>query len=191
MNEMEPSDEELAAQVAGGDEQALARLVRRWEGPLRAYVLRRCFSCAQDVDDLLQETFLRVYRNIHEFDPALRFSSWIFRIAHNLMVSTIRVHARRDPSVELDEALFVPNGLRTDAPLETAELGRAIRGIVDGLSPALREVFVLRFLEEKSYEEIGDILHRNANTVATQVRRAREAFAAAARGLGLHLERGE
>jgi len=188
---MDPSDEELAARVAKGDEQALVVLVRRWQDPLRRYVLRRCWSCAPDVDDLVQETFVRVYRNIHAFDPGLRFSSWIFRIAHNLMVSGIRSHARQDPTVELDEALFVPNGLRTDAPLEAAEQSSAIRGILEGLSPVLRDVFVLRFLEDKSYEEIGDILHRNANTVATQVRRAREAFANAARDRGLHLERGD
>lgn len=188
---MEPSDEELATRVASGDEQSLGLLVRRWERPLRTFVLRRCFSCAGDVDDLLQETFLRVYRHIHEFDAGLRFSSWIFRIAHNLMVSSIRVNARRDPHVELDEALFVPNGIRTDAAVESSELGRLIHGILEGMTPSLRDVFVLRFLEDKSYEEIADILHRNANTVATQVRRAREAFAKASHNLGLHLERGD
>ncbi len=188
---MDPTDEQLAARVAHGDEQALVVLVRRWQEPLRRYVLRRCWSCAPDVDDLLQETFVRVYRNIHSFDAGLRFSSWIFRIVHNVMVSGIRSHARQEPTVELDEALFVPNGLRTDAPLEAAEQSTAIREILQGLSPVLRDVFVLRFLEDKSYEEIGDILHRNANTIATQVRRAREAFALAARARGLHLDRGD
>lgn len=184
---MEPTDEQLAGQVARGDEPALAVLVRRWETPLRRYVLRRCWSCRDEVDDLLQEVFLQVYRHIHAYDPSLPFSSWIWRIAHNAMVSRVRTHARREPHVPLDEALFIPNGMRTDEPCEAADLAREIAGILEKMSPVLRDVFVLRFHEEKSYEEIGDILHLNANTVATRVRRAREFFAAHARIRGLRL----
>ena len=184
---MDPTDEELARKVAAGDEPSLAVLVRRWEAPLRRYVLRRCWSCRDDVDDLLQEVFLQVYRHIHAFDPNLKFSSWIWRIAHNAMVSRVRVHARTDPHVPLDEALLIPNGMRTDAPCEAADLAREIASILERMSPALRDVFVLRFHEEKSYEEIGDILHLNANTVATRVRRAREFFMEHARLRGIQL----
>jgi len=184
---MEPTDEELARDVAEGNEQALAVLVRRWEQPLRRYVQRRCWSCRDDVDDLLQDVFLQVYRHIHDFDPKLRFSSWIWRIAHNAMVSRVRTHARREPHVELDEALMILNGMRTEEPCEAADLAREIASVLEAMSPILRDVFVLRFHEEKSYEEIGDILHLNANTVATRVRRAREFFIARAgiRGIAL------
>lgn len=184
---MDPSDEELARQVARGDEQALAVLVRRWETPLRRYVLRRCWSCRDDVDDLLQEVFLQVYRHIHSFDANLKFSSWIWRIAHNAMVSRVRSHARMDPHLPLDEALLIPNGMRTDEPCEAADLAREIAQILEKMSVVLRDVFVLRFHEEKSYEEIGDILHLNANTVATRVRRAREFFAEHARIRGIRI----
>lgn len=186
---MEPTDEQLAKSVASGDEQALAVLVRRWEQPLRRYVFRRCFSCRDEIDDLLQDVFLQVYRHINAFDPSLKFSSWIWRIAHNAMVSRVRVHARREPHVELDEALMIPNGMRTDQPCEAADLAREIRAILERMSPVLRDVFVLRFHEEKSYEEIGDILHLNANTVATRVRRARDFFVEHAKARGISLER--
>ena len=187
---MDPTDEELVAKTAAGDEQALAVLVRRWQEPLRRYVYRRCWSCRDDIDDLLQEVFLQVYRNIHAFDPKLRFSSWIWRIAHNAMVSKVRTHARRDPHVTLDEALMIPDGLRTEEPCEAADLAREIAQVLETMSPPLRDVFVLRFYEEKTYEEIGDILHLNANTVATRVRRAREFFVARAniRGIALGKE---
>ncbi|MEN9308008.1 MAG: hypothetical protein RL173_1940 [Fibrobacterota bacterium] len=188
---MEPTDEKLAEQVAAGDEQALALLVRRWEIPLRRYVLRRCWSCRNDVDDLLQEVFLLVYRHIHAFDPKLKFSSWIWRITHNAMVSQVRSHARMDPHVELDEALMIPNGIRTEEPCESSDLAREIAGVLEKMSPVLRDVFVLRFHEEKSYEEIGDILHLNANTVATRVKRAREFFVENAKIRGLSLGRDE
>ena len=185
---MERTDEELAQQVASGDEQALAVLVRRWETPLRRYVFRRCWSCRNDVDDLLQEVFLQVYRHIHSFDPKLKFSSWIWRITHNAMVSRVRSHARLDPHVELDEALMIPNGVRTDQPCEASDLAREIASVLESMSSALRDVFVLRFYEEKSYEEIGDILHMNANTVATRVRRAREFFVENAGKRGISIE---
>lgn len=188
---MEPTDEELAIRIASGDEQALAVLVRRWELPLKRYVFRRCYTCRDDLDDLLQDVFLSVYRHIHAFDPRLKFSSWIWRITHNAMVSKVRSHARRDPHVELDEALVIPAGVRTEAPLESEDLAREIRAILQAMSEPLRDVFVLRFLEDKSYEEIGDILHLNANTVATRVRRARAFFVERSRGRGIDLERGE
>jgi len=189
---MEPSDEELMARLAGGEEQTLALLMRRWEAPLSRYVRRRCYTCGPDTDDILQEAFLQVYRHVHAFDPALRFSSWIYRIVHNAMVSRIRRHARTSGHEPLDEeALMVPQGLSADAELSARQLDSQVREILDSLSEVLRETFVLRFLEEKSYEEIGDILHLNANTVATRIRRARTEFVEKARKRGLFLEGGE
>jgi len=189
---MEPTDEDLVAALAAGDERALATLMRRWEAPLRRYVIRRCWSCGSDVDDILQEAFIQVVRHVHGFDPALRFSSWIYRIVHNGMVSQIRRHARSASHVTLnDEALLVPNGLTADSALTRKQQGEQVAAILRDLSEALREVFVLRFLEEKSYEEIGDILHLNPNTVATRIRRARTEFVERARRIGLDLEGGE
>jgi len=189
---MEPTDEELLASLAAGDERALATLMRRWEAPLRRYVIRRCWSCGSDVDDILQEAFIQVLRHVHGFDPCLRFSSWIYRIVHNGMVSHIRRHARSSSHVALnDEALMVPNGLTTDGALTRKQIGEQVGNILQELSEVLREVFVLRFLEEKSYEEIGDILHLNPNTVATRIRRARTEFVERAARIGLGLEGGE
>lgn len=189
---MEPSDEELIRRLAGGENQALALLMRRWEPALARYVQRRCYTCGPETDDILQEAFLQVYRHVHAFDPALRFSSWIYRIVHNAMVSKIRRHARTSGHQPLEEeALMVPNGLTADAELSRKQLDAQVREILDSLSDVLREAFVLRFLEEKSYEEIGDILHLNANTVATRIRRARTEFVEKARRQGITLEGGE
>lgn len=189
---MDASDEDLMMRLAGGEEEALAVLMRRWEAPLARYVRRRCYTCGPETDDILQEAFLQVYRHVHAFDPSLRFSSWIYRIVHNAMVSKIRRHARTSDHLALEEeALMVPNGLTADAELSGKQLDAQVREILETLSEALREAFVLRFLEEKSYEEIGDILHLNPNTVATRIRRARTEFVEKARKRGLSLEGGE
>ncbi|MEN9354389.1 MAG: Sigma-70, region 4 [Fibrobacterota bacterium] len=86
---------------------------------------------------------------------------------------------------------MVPHGLTADGALTQKQLGEQVGVILQELSEVLREVFVLRFLEEKSYEEIGDILHLNPNTVATRIRRARTEFVERAKRVGLGLEGGE
>src|SRR5512139_1654831 len=76
------TDEELIAAVAGGDEAALAALYRRWERPLHAFLAR--YTGGRDVDDLVQETWLRVVRAADRFVASRRFSTWVFQIALNL-----------------------------------------------------------------------------------------------------------
>lgn len=185
------TDEELTRELAQGRDLALTELVRRWEKPLRNYVRRRCFSCHRDADDLLQDVFLRVYTHIRDFDAGLSFSAWIFRMTHNVMVSRIRKHAVRGNTEALDPELVPSHVFRTDGPIEMRELQTAIITIQERMPDKLRDAFVLRFLEEKEYAEIGDILRENENTIATRIRRAREFFMteAAQMGLRLYLEK--
>ena len=86
------ADEELIAAVARGDQQALAELLRRWEAPLHRFIARQ--TGERDVDDLHQETWMRVVRAAPRFDPGRRFSTWLFQIAVNLCRDW---HRRRPP----------------------------------------------------------------------------------------------
>src|SRR5438874_3997315 len=92
------TDEELIAAVASGDGRALEELCRRWERPL--FQLIRRHTGGRDVEDLYQETWLRVARAAHRFDTRRRFSTWLFQIALNLC----RDHHRRPPPEPLDPA---------------------------------------------------------------------------------------
>ncbi|HSQ42505.1 MAG TPA: RNA polymerase sigma factor [Fibrobacteraceae bacterium] len=181
------SDEELAQQLANGREMALREIVHRYEMPLRNYVRRRCFSCQSEVDDILQDVFLRVFTHIREFDAGLKFSAWIYRITHNIMISRIRRHSVRGNTLPLEPELIPSDIFRTDAPLESRELRQAISDILGHMPDKLRNVFVLRFLEGKDYAEIGDILRENVNTVATWIRRGRASFLSEANAMGLRL----
>jgi len=181
------SDEELAFRLSQGENAALGALIRRYQEPLARYIRRRCFSCRPEVEDILQDVFLRVFSHIREFDTGLSFSAWIYRIAHNQMVSRIRKTVVRSIEDSLDESLIPSTLFRADGPHEAAEFAKNLQDIQEKMPPKLRDVFVLRFLEEKDYSEIGDILKENANTVATRIRRAREFVASEAKRLGLIL----
>ena len=103
------TDEELIAAVAAGDEAALATLYHRYERPLHAFLTR--YTGGRDVDDLVQETWLRVVRAAGRFDAARRFSTWLFQIALNLS----RDWRRRPPAeaADPDDAARLP---ARDAP---------------------------------------------------------------------------
>jgi RNA polymerase sigma-70 factor (ECF subfamily) len=182
------TDAARARALADGDPSALAGIVRVWKDPLDRYLSRLCGHCHGDRDDLLQEIFLKVYRHIHLYDPDLPFSAWIYRICRNEAYDRMRSH-RNTPDAEMPEeiaeSLWGTMAPLPDAPLASAETARGIREIVDSMPDKLRDVFVLRFFEEKEYAEIGDILRENTNTVATRIRRSRQWFVerAARRGM--------
>jgi RNA polymerase sigma-70 factor (ECF subfamily) len=181
------ADVDLAKRLSLGEERALGVLIRRYQEPLARYVRRRCYTCRSEIEDILQDVFLRVFSHIREFDPGMSFSAWIYRIAHNQMVSRIRKTTVRAGLEPFDDNLIPSSLFRTDGPTEMAELTRHLHAIQERMPAKLRDVFVLRFLEEKDYGEIGDILKENGNTVATRIRRAREFVADEAQKLGLNL----
>lgn len=168
------SDEKLAARLSHGDHYALSLIISRYQDPLSRYIRRRCFSCHSEIEDILQDVFLKVFSHIHDFDTGLSFSAWIYRITHNQMVSRIRKSSVRSIEESFDESLLPTTLFSANGPHEIAELNKHLKEIQEKMDAKLRDVFVLRFLEEKDYAEISDILKENLNTVATRVRRARE-----------------
>ena len=88
------TDEQLMAQSRRGDHRAFALLVRRYEAPLYGY-LHRMLQNGADAEDAFQETFLRVYRNLHRFRPDSRFKPWVYPIAANLARDRLRARKRR------------------------------------------------------------------------------------------------
>lgn len=179
------SDVECIQRVAAGENRALALLIERWQPVLERYILRRCYSCKAELDDLMQDVFLRVFSYANAYDPGMSFSAWIYRMTHNLMVSRIRRHAVRGEEQHFDEALFPSHLFRTDGQLEQQELQRGIAVILEQMPEKFRDVFVLRHFEEKDYEEISDVLRLNVNTVATRIRRSNQFFVRQAKSMGL------
>lgn len=157
-------------------------LMMRYEQKLFRYVRRITNLDAETVEDVLQEVFLKVYKNLNDFDDKFTFSSWVYRIAHNEAISFFRKLESRPKTVNPlnDEGVNYLNIVPSDIDLRTdyvkKELANKVKEIIGKLSEKYRTVLVLKFLEEKSYEEVSDILHLPIGTVATQINRAKAQF---------------
>jgi len=121
---------------------------------------------------------LKVYKNLNGFDPDLKFSSWIYRITHNQMISRHRYKQARPRLVAINEEII--KRIRSEFDLEKEVnnnyLAEEIKKVLAQLKPAHREILVLKFFEEKTYEEISDILKKPTGTVATMIRAAKQEF---------------
>ncbi len=165
------TDEELVGQLVLGDEPALRELLRRYERPLSHFISR--YTSGRDVDDLYQETWMRVVRHAARFDQTRRFSTWLFQIAVNLC----RDWHRRAPPEPTDD-------LRAAA--ESHELGRAEARIDAAHLLALlpgpqREVVILRYYHDLSEDDVARILECPKGTVKSRLHNALARLAAVVR----------
>ena len=165
--------------VAQGDPSALRELCARWEQPLYRFLHRA--ADGRDTDDLFQETWLRVVRSARRFDPARRFSTWLFQIALNLARDL-----RRRPAAEpTDPAVLdrVPaHGAAGEArPHEAVDAALDARRLLAALPEAQREVVVLRVLQDVGEEETAAILACPRGTVKSRLHHALARLAVLAR----------
>ncbi len=158
------TDEDLIAAVAAGDDGALAALYRRWERPLHAFLSR--YTGGRDVDDLVQETWLRVVRAATRFDSRRRASTWIFQIALNLA----RDWHRRPPAEPADPARLA-DVVAPDA-LASVDAGIDVARLLAGLPEAQRAVVVLRHFHDLGEEDIAAILAVPRGTVKSRLHTA-------------------
>lgn len=155
------TDEALAARLVDGDELALRELLRRYERPLAAFLHRQ--TGGRDVEDLYQETWLRVVRHADRFDAGRRFSTWLFQIAVNLCRDW---HRRPPPEVRPpDDEPAAAELERIDAALDAAQL-------LARLSAAQREVVVLRYYHDLSEDDVAAILDIPKGTVKSRLHQA-------------------
>jgi RNA polymerase sigma-70 factor (ECF subfamily) len=173
-----PSDEELIERFQGGDVYAFEMIVNRYKDPLLNFVYH-FLGDRIDAEDVVQETFLRVYRNKHLYRNIAKFSTWIYTIAGNLAKTELRRRKRRRlfsiSQMGFDNKDFdVPDPLRTADVVVDGDMKEAfIRKEIDALPVKFKEVVVLRDIDEFSYEEISDILKIPIGTVKSRVNRGR------------------
>jgi RNA polymerase sigma-70 factor (ECF subfamily) len=172
----ELSDTELV-QDALKDIRCFALLIDRYKNPLARYIRRLGARDIHQIEDILQEVFIKIYRTLNTYDATRSFSSWTYRIAHNQTIDTFRSQTHQNISLEAEPEL--ENMLVTtlediysaaDRHIDQAHLARAIAL----LDQKYRDVIILKYLEEKSYDEIADILHKPPGTIAILLRRAKE-----------------
>ena len=179
-------DADVVASFLEGEERAFQELVARYQTRLLNFIYRT-IGDREKAEDLVQEVFIRVYRHIGRFDQSKKFSTWIYTIASNLAKNELR-NRSRNPLVlfqtikknwQEDERplQFEDATSRPDDLYRKRHLRELVEESVAQLPAHHREVFVLRELEGKSYEEIADITATNLGTVKSRLNRARSSFA--------------
>lgn len=184
---VERTDEDLA-RGALTDEECYAALIDRYSKKLLRYVLRLAHFAEEDAKDVVQDVFIKAYQNLNGFDPDLKFSSWIYRITHNETVSNIRKRKARPQIADAEsEELFekIASELDPEHELHRKLVGEQVRELLNALDQKYREVLVLRFLEEKDYREISDILKKPIGTVSVLLNRAKVKLRNAAEKKGI------
>lgn len=179
---LKKTDAELAV-LALKDQEAFVPLVERYEAKLLRYVRRFTGLGQECAEDVIQEVFMKIYRNLNSFDPELSFSSWAYRIAHNEGVNYLRKHRGKETvgiETDDDDMASLLDVLEADVDVadeaSRKELQGKVREILLKLPTKYRDILVLRFLEEKDYNEISDILKKPKGTVATLLNRAKAQF---------------
>ncbi len=175
------TDEAIAAAVQKGNIDMFGELMQRYDTKLKRYG-RKFLSRDDDIEDVIQDVFIKVYENIQSFDTSLRFSPWIYRIAHNVFVNELKRKSRYGFAA-LDPEVFLPllPARETADDLAIAdELKDELETLLQTLSAKYREVIVLHYLEELTYQEISDILQISVSAVGVRIMRARKKLQATA-----------
>jgi RNA polymerase sigma-70 factor (ECF subfamily) len=178
-----PSDSELVVATLRGSQEAYGTLVVRYERPIVGLVLRMVRNRAI-AEELAQEVFVKAYNRLETYDQGRKFSSWLFKIAHNSTIDHLR--RRRIDTVPLETpdeesqllaTMADETGVGPEGDTLRHELAQALELAVAELRPEYREVVVLRFDQGCSYDEIAEITGLPLGTVKTHLHRSRKQLA--------------
>ncbi|MEN9939130.1 MAG: hypothetical protein RLZZ387_5709 [Chloroflexota bacterium] len=177
----------LVEQTLRGDQQSYAQLMQRYAGAV-FNVAYRMLGNAQDAEDASQEVFLRAYRRLESFDRTRRFSTWLLSIASNYCIDRLR--RQRWTWLTLDDVAFtLPSGERgpEGSAIDTEERDAVQRALMR-LPDNYRQITVLRYWHDLSYDEIAQATGLPESTIKTRLHRARHKLAEALRGEGVTSE---
>ena len=173
-NPADLTDEKLVEKITKNDQELYIHIVERYQGPLIRYVRTIVYE-HEAAEDVVQNTFIKAYQNLRSFKLDKKFSSWIYRIAHNEGINYIKKHKREvRPD---DETWFdsVPDErLTAEDEVDLKILKSATGSAIAKLEEKYREPLTLFYLEAKSYQEIGEILRIPTATVGTRINRAKK-----------------
>ena len=173
------TDGYLVGAIVNGDEDAVRVLLSRYDRPLRA-LLRRILGAPADLDDAMQETWIRVVRSAHRYDPTQRFSGWLFAIAWNVARRRWTKTELVDASAEVPEV--AAHGADSEQAYLAAERARHLREHVAKLPDGLAQAILLRYFEELSEREVAERLGIPLGTVKSRLHNALRKLAGAFEG---------
>lgn len=185
------SDEDLIKFIRNAtpeiQNEGLREIIRRYSSHIFTYLLR--FSHDRNsVENLMQETFIKVWKNMKQFNEKLKFKVWLFRIAHNAAVDEYRKKMRK-PEMSIEALQDEDSEPLRNAPSDPTHAGRdplesftetekreIILGALESMNPVDRQILVLREIHEFTYDEIAEVLSMPVGTVKSRLNRARNLF---------------
>ncbi len=164
-------DRHLVELVLKGDDVAFEYLFNRYREAIRRLFMAR-LGGVNDADDLLQETFIKVYINIARYSPEYTFGQWVYTIARNTFIDFMR---RKTDEQSIDEQFTSPaeNSPTPEERIINLQQRSQFEDYLNRLTPRYRQLIIMRFFDELSYEEIAQKLQLPMGTVKTQIHRAR------------------
>jgi len=177
------TDKDIVDLVVSWDIDAYYCIVNNYKDKLIKYILRISNISLEDAENLLQEVFIKSYEKINSYNDSYSFSSWIYRITHNTVIDYHRKN-RNSMVISIDNedeeykklSDFLDSGINIELDMRNKELVKKILEILNLLEDRYKEILILKFLEEKSYDEISDILKIPTWTVATLINRWKKQF---------------
>ena len=172
--EQQPSDEQLAGKVQNGDVGAFDMLLQRYQAKILRYG-NKFLLAPQDIEDVTQEIFLKVYRFIKSFDASRKFSPWIYGIAHNEFIN-LGKKRKGEPVHFFDFDTFFPHPSSKESPekdLDKKHMAELLESYLNKIPAKYREPLVLYYLEDLSYSDIADVLRIPVTTVGVRLNRAK------------------
>ena len=168
------SDEAIVRQVTDYDQELYVHIVERYQGPLIRYVRTLVYD-EDKAADVVQNTFIKAFTNLRSFNTSKKFSSWIYRIAHNEAINFIKKHAKevRPDNEEWFDRLPDSQELAV-VVVDKQLLHDAMKKLFKELDRKYRQPLILYAYEGKTYEEISDVLRVPKATVGTRINRAKK-----------------
>jgi len=169
------SDEDIVEYVRTTDKESFSHIIDRYETRIMMYI-KRLTNNSSESEDLTQQTLVNVYKNLNSFKLDNKFSSWIYRIAHNITINWLK---KKKADVYLDDDssyLQIASKLNIENDFTNTEAGIEINKALNKLPKKQKEPFILKYIEDKSYEEISYILRMPKNTVGTHIARAKKSL---------------
>ena len=172
-------DSSLIDLVRSGHPEIYEEIVKRYQKKLFSYVYRLVGN-REETEDILQNVFVKAYRNIKTFDIERKFSSWIYRIAHNEAINFLKKRSKKkfvswEDIVASKDKIETKSEEKSPIDLWIREESRLeVQEALASLPEKYRKVLILRYFSEKSYEQIGKIIDSPVNTVGTLINRAKK-----------------
>jgi RNA polymerase sigma-70 factor (ECF subfamily) len=173
------SDEEIV-NLTLKNQDNFTYLINRYQDKLFNYIRRITNVRDEDAQDLLQDIFLKIYLNLNDFDNSLKFSSWVYAISRNQVISNHRkLQARAEGHsvpLEDDSAKKIISGFNIEKEIDSNYLKDNVFKVLDALDEKYRDILILKFIEEKNYQEISDIIKKPVGTVGSMMNKAKKMF---------------